>query len=107
MPVRPHVLRVSDLDPPRHGAQLLCPDNQLVSDQQYSELVGMHGTIMLLLVATPLFVGFASEIRLIMGRTDKRVRSSDGVPAPLVRTDSELALHGWDAAHRMSVGRPW
>jgi cytochrome c oxidase subunit I len=33
-----------------------------VSDQQYNELFTMHGTIMLLLFATPLFVGFANEI---------------------------------------------
>src|SRR5690348_1217627 len=43
-------------------AQLLGPDNHLVSDQQYNELFTMHGTIMLLLFATPLFVGFANEI---------------------------------------------
>ena len=43
-------------------AQLLGPDNHIVSDQQYNELFTMHGTIMLLLFATPLFVGFANEI---------------------------------------------
>ena len=43
-------------------AQLFEPDNHLVSDQQYNELFTMHGTIMLLLFATPLFVGFANEI---------------------------------------------
>ena len=43
-------------------AQLFGPDNHLVSDQQYNELFTMHGTIMLLLFATPLFVGFANEI---------------------------------------------
>jgi len=43
-------------------AQLLGPDNHLVSDQQYNELFTMHSTIMLLLFATPLFVGFANEI---------------------------------------------
>src|SRR5215470_17462485 len=42
--------------------QLFGPDNHLVSDQQYNELFTMHGTIMLLLFATPLFVGFANEI---------------------------------------------
>jgi cytochrome c oxidase subunit I len=42
--------------------QLLGPDNHVVSDQQYNELFTMHGTIMLLLFATPLFVGFANEI---------------------------------------------
>jgi cytochrome c oxidase subunit 1 len=42
--------------------QLLGPDNHLVSDQQYNELFTMHGAIMLLLFATPLFVGLANEI---------------------------------------------
>jgi len=43
-------------------AQLLGPDNHLVSDQQYNELFTMHGAIMLLLFATPLFVGLANEV---------------------------------------------
>jgi cytochrome c oxidase subunit I len=43
-------------------AQLFGPDNHIVSDSQYNELFTMHGTIMLLLFATPLFVGFANEI---------------------------------------------
>src|SRR5215472_12509385 len=43
-------------------AQLFEPDNHIVSDQQYNELFTMHGAIMLLLCATPLFVGFANEI---------------------------------------------
>ena len=43
-------------------AQLMGPDNHLVSDQQYNELFTMHGAIMLLLFATPLFVGLANEI---------------------------------------------
>ena len=38
-------------------AQLMGPNNSIVSDQQYNELFTMHGTIMLLLFATPLFVG--------------------------------------------------
>jgi cytochrome c oxidase subunit 1 len=43
-------------------AQLMGPNNRIVSDQQYNELFTMHGTIMLLLFATPTFVGFANEI---------------------------------------------
>ena len=42
--------------------QLLGPTNTVMSDQQYNELFTMHGTIMLLLFATPLFVGFANEL---------------------------------------------
>src|SRR5215469_14106177 len=42
--------------------QLLGPNNSIISDQQYNELFTMHGTIMLLLFATPMFVGFANEV---------------------------------------------
>jgi cytochrome c oxidase subunit I len=42
--------------------QLFGPDNHVVSDQQYNQLFTMHGAIMLLLFATPLFVGLANEI---------------------------------------------
>ena len=42
--------------------QLMGPDQHFVSDQQYNELFTMHGAIMLLLFATPLFVGFANEL---------------------------------------------
>src|SRR5436305_1879611 len=43
-------------------AQLIGPNEHIVSDQQYNELFTMHGTLMLLLFATPLFVGFANEL---------------------------------------------
>jgi cytochrome c oxidase subunit 1 len=43
-------------------SQLMGPNNSIVSDQQYNELFTMHGTIMLLLFATPLFVGFTNVI---------------------------------------------
>jgi cytochrome c oxidase subunit 1 len=42
--------------------QLMGPNNTIVSDQQYNELFTMHGTIMLLLFATPLFVGFTNVV---------------------------------------------
>src|SRR5258708_15858980 len=42
--------------------QLLSPTSTFLSDQQYNELFTMHGTLMLLLFATPLFVGFANEL---------------------------------------------
>ena len=42
--------------------QLLGPTEHIVSDQQYNELFTMHGTLMLLMFATPLFVGFANEL---------------------------------------------
>ena len=42
--------------------QLLSPTSNFLSDQIYNELFTMHGTIMLLLFATPLFIGFANEL---------------------------------------------
>src|ERR1700677_5024895 len=42
--------------------QLLSPSSTFLSDQIYNELFTMHGTIMLLLFATPLFIGFANEL---------------------------------------------
>ncbi|HEV8055028.1 MAG TPA: cytochrome c oxidase subunit I [Nocardioidaceae bacterium] len=43
-------------------AELAYPGNQVVDDGVYNQLFTMHGTIMLLLFATPLFVGFANAI---------------------------------------------
>ncbi|MFC0037652.1 cytochrome c oxidase subunit I [Actinomadura rayongensis] len=43
-------------------AELLKPGLQIVSNQEYNQLFTMHGTIMLLLFATPLFSGFANVI---------------------------------------------
>ena len=43
-------------------AELARPQMQLVDDQTYNELFTMHGTIMMLLFATPLFFGFANVI---------------------------------------------
>src|ERR1700747_638929 len=40
--------------------QLLGPDLNVVSVEQYNELFTMHGTLMLRLFATPLFVGFSN-----------------------------------------------
>ena len=43
-------------------AQLFTPQSGLVTDGFYNQLFTMHGTIMLLLFATPLFIGFANVI---------------------------------------------
>jgi cytochrome c oxidase subunit 1 len=43
-------------------AELAQPGLQFVSEDQFNQLFTMHGTIMLLFFATPLFVGFANEI---------------------------------------------
>jgi cytochrome c oxidase subunit I len=43
-------------------AELARPGLQFVSDETYNQLFTIHGTIMLLMFATPLFVGFANCI---------------------------------------------
>jgi cytochrome c oxidase subunit 1 len=43
-------------------AELARPGLQLVNEEVYNQLFTMHGTIMLLLFATPLFIGFANVI---------------------------------------------
>ncbi|MDX6430577.1 MAG: cytochrome c oxidase subunit [Streptosporangiaceae bacterium] len=43
-------------------AELARPGLQFVSREQYNQLFTMHGTVMLLLFATPLFVGFTNVI---------------------------------------------
>ncbi|MFI6477834.1 cytochrome c oxidase subunit I [Nonomuraea sp. NPDC050663] len=43
-------------------AELAGPGLQFVSNEQFNQLFTMHGTIMLLLFATPLFAGFANEL---------------------------------------------
>ncbi|WP_062443239.1 aa3-type cytochrome oxidase subunit I [Herbidospora daliensis] len=43
-------------------AELAQPGMQVVSNEQFNQLFTMHGTIMLLMFATPLFAGFANEL---------------------------------------------
>lgn len=43
-------------------AELFSPGRQVVSDGVFNQLFTMHGTIMLLLFATPLFIGFGNII---------------------------------------------
>jgi cytochrome c oxidase subunit I len=43
-------------------AELARPGLQIVDDEVFNQLFTMHGTIMLLLFATPLFVGFANAV---------------------------------------------
>ncbi|MGV9374346.1 aa3-type cytochrome oxidase subunit I [Nonomuraea sp. NPDC003707] len=43
-------------------AELVSPGMQLVNQQQYNQLFTIHGTVMLLLFATPLFAGFANVV---------------------------------------------
>jgi cytochrome c oxidase subunit 1 len=43
-------------------AELAHPGQQVLSNEQYNQLFTMHGTIMLLLYATPILFGFANYI---------------------------------------------
>ncbi len=43
-------------------SELTYPGQQVVNDELYNQLFTMHGTIMLLLFATPLFFGFANVL---------------------------------------------
>ncbi len=43
-------------------AELTRPGMQFLSSEQYNQVFTMHGTIMLLMFATPLFVGFANVV---------------------------------------------
>jgi cytochrome c oxidase subunit 1 len=43
-------------------AELAQPHLQFTSNEQFNQLFTMHGTIMLLMFATPLFAGFANEL---------------------------------------------
>ena len=54
-------------------AELAVPGLQFLSLEQYNQLFTMHGSIMLLLFATPLFVGFGN---VIIDRKSTRLNSS-------------------------------
>ena len=43
-------------------AELARPGTQIVSHEQYNQLFTVHGTVMMLLFATPTFTGFANAI---------------------------------------------
>ena len=52
-------------------AELAAPGMQIVDDQLYNQLFTMHGTIMLLMFATPLLFGFGNLLMPIqMGSPD-------------------------------------
>ena len=53
-------------------AELARPGLQFVTNEQYNQLFTMHGSIMLLLFATPLFVGFANVHHAAADRLARR-----------------------------------
>ncbi len=61
-------------------AELAEPRLQIVNEEVYNQLFTMHGTIMLLLFATPLFVGFANVIMPVqIGAPDVVVPATEHV----------------------------
>lgn len=62
-------------------AELARPELQFLSTEQYNQLFTMHGTIMLLLFATPIVFGFANYIvPLQIGAPTSRSRGSTRSP---------------------------
>ncbi len=64
--------------------ELSRPGMQFLSNEQYNQIFTMHGTIMLLMFATPLFVGFANVIMpLQIGAADVARLRAEGVEGPV------------------------
>ena len=67
-------------------SELAYPGMQVVNEELYNQLFTMHGTIMLLLFATPLFFGFGNVIMpLQIGSPD--VIHDFGIPGFLMKMD--------------------
>ena len=77
-------------------SELAFPGMQVVNEELYNQLFTMHGTIMLLLFATPLFFGFANVIMpLQIGSPGRRVPAAEHVQllaVPVRRPDRRLRL---------------
>ena len=69
-------------------AELAIPGMQVVSLEQYNQLFTIHGTIMLFLFATPLFVGFGNVSHAPADRCTRRC-------LPAVKHAGLLALPLW------------
>ena len=90
-------------------SELAFPGQQIVNDELYNQLFTMHGTIMLLLFATPLFFGFAQRDHAVADRV-----AGCGVPAaehvqllavPVRRVDRGVGVPDAAGARRTSAGR--
>ena len=77
-------------------SELAYPGMQFVNDEVYNQLFTMHGTIMLLLFATPLFFGFGNVADAAADRlARRRVPAAEHVQLlalPLRRPDRRLGL---------------
>ncbi|WP_371779476.1 aa3-type cytochrome oxidase subunit I [Streptosporangium subroseum] len=77
-------------------AELAQPGLQITSNEQFNQLFTMHGTIMLLMFATPLFAGFANELMpLQIGAPDVAFPRLNMVSYWLFTFGSLIALSGF------------
>ncbi|GAA4237540.1 cytochrome c oxidase subunit 1 [Streptosporangium album] len=77
-------------------AELAQPGLQLTSNEQFNQLFTMHGTVMLLMFATPLFAGFANELMpLQIGAPDVAFPRLNMVSYWLFTFGSTIALSGF------------
>ena len=77
-------------------SELAYPGQQVVNEELYNQLFTMHGTIMLLLFATPLFFGFGNAIMpLQIGAPDvafPRLNMLQLLAVPVRRPDRRLRV---------------
>ncbi|OUC97280.1 cytochrome c oxidase subunit I [Streptosporangium minutum] len=77
-------------------AELAQPGLQITSTEQFNQLFTMHGTVMLLMFATPLFAGFANELMpLQIGAPDVAFPRLNMVSYWLFTFGSTIALSGF------------
>ncbi|GAA3194922.1 cytochrome c oxidase subunit I [Nonomuraea roseoviolacea] len=77
-------------------AELAQPGLQITSNEQFNQLFTMHGTIMLLMFATPLFAGFANELMpLQIGAPDVAFPRLNMVSYWLYLFGSTIAVSGF------------
>ncbi|MBG0816261.1 cytochrome c oxidase subunit I [Planomonospora sp. ID82291] len=77
-------------------AELAQPGLQFTSNEQFNQLFTMHGTVMLLMFATPLFAGFANAIMpLQIGAPDVAFPRLNMVSYWLFLFGSTIALSGF------------
>ncbi|MBG0829337.1 cytochrome c oxidase subunit I [Planomonospora sp. ID67723] len=77
-------------------AELAQPGLQVTSNEQFNQLFTMHGTVMLLMFATPLFAGFANELMpLQIGAPDVAFPRLNMVSYWLFTFGSLIALSGF------------
>ncbi|GAB2492041.1 cytochrome c oxidase subunit I [Streptosporangium sandarakinum] len=77
-------------------AELAQPGLQVTTNEQFNQLFTMHGTVMLLMFATPLFAGFANELMpLQIGAPDVAFPRLNMVSYWLFTFGSLIALSGF------------